>query len=83
MGSSSQWIATIGASLICFVAGFYYAQATSSRKTRWNTEIRPDAAKVSDTLSIQDAVNSGRMSPEGYVSICRCWKSANWPYCDG
>nr|QIA61852.1 CDGSH iron-sulfur domain-containing protein 2A-like protein [Halichondria panicea] len=40
-----------------------------------NKKIRKDEPKVADTFDIEDLGDK--------VSLCRCWKSAKFPYCDG
>lgn len=42
---------------------------------RVNNKIRMDEAKVVDLLDIEDISEK--------AAFCRCWKSKNWPYCDG
>ncbi|XP_035794960.1 CDGSH iron-sulfur domain-containing protein 2 homolog [Anopheles albimanus] len=40
-----------------------------------NNKIRLTEAKVVDMIDIEDIAEK--------AAFCRCWKSANWPYCDG
>ncbi|XP_064388110.1 CDGSH iron-sulfur domain-containing protein 2-like [Halichondria panicea] len=40
-----------------------------------NKKIRKDEPKVADKFDIEDLGDK--------VSLCRCWKSAKFPYCDG
>uniref|UniRef100_A0A1B0GLK5 CDGSH iron-sulfur domain-containing protein 2 homologue n=1 Tax=Lutzomyia longipalpis TaxID=7200 RepID=A0A1B0GLK5_LUTLO len=40
-----------------------------------NQKIRKHEAKVVDTIDIEDIAEK--------AAFCRCWKSNNWPYCDG
>ncbi|EDS36231.1 zinc finger CDGSH domain-containing protein 1 [Culex quinquefasciatus] len=40
-----------------------------------NRTIRPAEAKVVDMIDIEDIGEK--------AAFCRCWKSKNWPYCDG
>ncbi|CAH2071657.1 unnamed protein product, partial [Iphiclides podalirius] len=36
---------------------------------------RKDINKVVDFIDIEDITEK--------ASLCRCWRSKNWPYCDG
>ena len=51
------------------------------KKSRINSQIKLDSAKVVDTVpcEIEDLVQC----KDGKVVMCRCWKSKNFPYCDG
>ncbi|KAL0111344.1 hypothetical protein PUN28_012912 [Cardiocondyla obscurior] len=40
-----------------------------------NLKIKKDIAKVVDTVDIEDISEK--------AVFCRCWRSENWPYCDG
>ncbi|XP_012224380.1 CDGSH iron-sulfur domain-containing protein 2 homolog [Linepithema humile] len=42
---------------------------------RVNLKVRKDVAKVVDTVDIEDISEK--------AVFCRCWRSENWPYCDG
>ncbi|KAG5673985.1 hypothetical protein PVAND_003981 [Polypedilum vanderplanki] len=42
---------------------------------RVNNKIRLNEAKVVDMVDIEDISEK--------AAFCRCWKSKNWPYCDG
>ncbi|KAL6446684.1 hypothetical protein ACFW04_001266 [Cataglyphis niger] len=42
---------------------------------RVNVKIKKDVAKVVDSVDIEDISEK--------AVFCRCWKSDNWPYCDG
>ncbi|XP_037912450.1 CDGSH iron-sulfur domain-containing protein 2 homolog [Hermetia illucens] len=42
---------------------------------RCNKKIRLDEAKVVDMVDVEDIAEK--------AAFCRCWKSKNWPYCDG
>lgn len=44
---------------------------------RCNNSIELDNAKVVNSVKIS------KISEEGTKWYCRCWKSKNWPYCDG
>ena len=49
-------------------------RAFSLSTSRINTQIDVDSPKVVHTISV---------SPGEKVAICRCWKSAKFPLCDG
>ncbi|KAJ3616055.1 hypothetical protein MTP99_005549 [Tenebrio molitor] len=42
---------------------------------RVNTKILMDNPKVVDMIDIEDISEK--------AALCRCWKTKNWPYCDG
>ncbi|XP_055639459.1 CDGSH iron-sulfur domain-containing protein 2 homolog [Toxorhynchites rutilus septentrionalis] len=42
---------------------------------KFNRKIRMSEAKVVDMIDIEDIAEK--------AAFCRCWKSNNWPYCDG
>ncbi|XP_011644204.1 CDGSH iron-sulfur domain-containing protein 2 homolog [Pogonomyrmex barbatus] len=42
---------------------------------RVNLKIKKDIPKVVDTVDIEDISEK--------AVFCRCWRSENWPYCDG
>ncbi|KAI6211125.1 ZnF-CDGSH domain-containing protein [Aphelenchoides besseyi] len=55
--------------------GYYIGQRFSPRSSRVNNWIQLDKDKVVDSQDIED-VGEKR-------AYCRCWKSKNFPYCDG
>jgi len=42
---------------------------------RVNNKIRLNEAKVVDMIDVEDIAEK--------AAFCRCWKTKNWPYCDG
>ena len=46
-------------------------------KNKVNNLIKLDNPKVVDVYKMSD------MQGQGNKFFCRCWKSKNWPYCDG
>lgn len=42
---------------------------------RCNQSVRKHEAKVVDMVNIEDIADK--------AAFCRCWKTKNWPYCDG
>ncbi|XP_015606517.1 CDGSH iron-sulfur domain-containing protein 2 homolog [Cephus cinctus] len=40
-----------------------------------NSKIQKHSNKVVDTIDVEDITEK--------AVFCRCWKSENWPYCDG
>lgn len=42
---------------------------------RVNLSVKKDVNKVVDTIDIEDITEK--------AVFCRCWRSKNWPYCDG
>jgi len=45
------------------------------KQYRVNRSVRLSEAKVADFVDIEDIAEK--------AAFCRCWKSKNWPYCDG
>ncbi|KAF7995378.1 hypothetical protein HCN44_006485 [Aphidius gifuensis] len=50
-------------------------EATKSIKVVVNRKIKKDLPKVVDFIDVEDLTEK--------AVFCRCWKSKNWPYCDG
>ncbi|KAK2726016.1 CDGSH iron-sulfur domain-containing protein 2 homolog [Artemia franciscana] len=46
-----------------------------NRKPPVNPEIKKDAQKVVDSFTAEEF--------KAKTAFCRCWRSANFPYCDG
>jgi CDGSH-type Zn-finger protein len=57
------------------VIGYFIGTKLTQRKARCNHLVKLDSDKVVDTIDIED-VGEKKV-------LCRCWKSANFPYCDG
>uniref|UniRef100_A0A0N5BEV6 ZnF_CDGSH domain-containing protein n=1 Tax=Strongyloides papillosus TaxID=174720 RepID=A0A0N5BEV6_STREA len=53
----------------------YYLGQRASGKNRCNKKYKLDQAKVVDIIDVEDIGEK--------VSLCRCWKSEKFPYCDG
>eukprot|EP01064_Diplonema_japonicum_P033144 TRINITY_DN6468_c1_g1_i1.p1 TRINITY_DN6468_c1_g1~~TRINITY_DN6468_c1_g1_i1.p1 ORF type:complete len:135 (+),score=43.41 TRINITY_DN6468_c1_g1_i1:52-456(+) len=47
---------------------------------RINNKIQLDKDKVADTIPIPEAMAT---AGKDQLVMCRCWKSKNFPYCDG
>lgn len=45
------------------------------KSNRVNNLVRLNEDKVVDMIDIEDIADK--------AAFCRCWKSKNWPYCDG
>ncbi|KAH8278769.1 hypothetical protein KR018_009215 [Drosophila ironensis] len=82
--SLKDWLALIPPTVV--VAGIGYtsylafcpaAQTRCSAKKsgRCNNKIRLNEPKVVDPVDVEDIAEK--------AAFCRCWKSKNWPYCDG
>lgn len=50
-------------------------EARPKPKNHVNNKIKKSEAKVVDAVDIEDIADK--------AVFCRCWKSNNWPYCDG
>jgi CDGSH-type Zn-finger protein len=46
-----------------------------------NFLIKKNEKKVTDVVDIEDLMN--QLQPGKKISFCRCWRSKEWPYCDG
>ena len=79
-GDLSLHIATHILTLIISVALF--SVLSSSKKSKINTNIRMNEPKVVDKATIKDLEKAMKANGDKPLSICRCWKSKNWPYCD-
>ncbi|CAO1428061.1 unnamed protein product [Diamesa tonsa] len=53
----------------------YCPEARPKVSRRQNTTIRLGEAKVVDMIDVEDIGEK--------AAFCRCWKTKNWPYCDG
>ncbi|XP_033162183.1 CDGSH iron-sulfur domain-containing protein 2 homolog [Drosophila mauritiana] len=82
--SFKDWLALIPPTVV--VAGIGYtaylaycpaARASCSAKIsgRCNNHIRKNEPKVVDMIDVEDIAEK--------AAFCRCWKTKNWPYCDG
>ncbi|XP_018322497.1 CDGSH iron-sulfur domain-containing protein 2 homolog [Agrilus planipennis] len=74
-----DWLALIPPT--AFVAGLSYmgyrafCPEAVKHRTRVNHIIHRSNPKVVDTVDVEDITDK--------AVFCRCWKSKNWPYCDG
>ncbi|KAH8346573.1 hypothetical protein KR084_005201 [Drosophila pseudotakahashii] len=82
--SFKDWLSLIPPTVV--VAGIGYtgylafcpaARANCSGKNSGlcNTQIKKSEAKVVDMIDVEDIADK--------AAFCRCWKTKNWPYCDG
>ncbi|KAH0951870.1 hypothetical protein HN011_001276 [Eciton burchellii] len=53
----------------------FYPYFVPASPVHINNKIRKDVNKVVDTVEIEDLSQD--------LAFCRCWRSNNWPYCDG
>ncbi|XP_012284006.1 CDGSH iron-sulfur domain-containing protein 2 homolog [Orussus abietinus] len=75
-----DWISLVPPTAL--VAGIGYMSYRSfcplgrpAPSTKINPKIKKDVNKVVDTLDVENITEK--------VAFCRCWRSENWPYCDG
>ncbi|VVD03500.1 CDGSH iron-sulfur domain-containing protein 2 homolog [Leptidea sinapis] len=75
--SFRDWLALLPPTIA--IGGISYVGYQTVKKVkeagRVNSCIRKDINKVVDFIDIEDITEK--------ASLCRCWKSKNWPYCDG
>nr|CAG4635860.1 EOG090X0JRY [Artemia franciscana] len=57
------------------ISAFYYISFCLFTKPPVNPEIKKDAQKVVDSFTAEEF--------KAKTAFCRCWRSANFPYCDG
>nr|CAI5832828.1 unnamed protein product [Callosobruchus analis] len=50
-------------------------QQGCGRSSKVNLKVLKSNAKVVDTIDVEDISEK--------AVLCRCWRSKNWPYCDG
>ncbi|CAJ0955623.1 unnamed protein product, partial [Mesorhabditis belari] len=60
--------------------GYFIGTTISRRFPRLNYEIKLECDKVVDAIDVKDIE---RKKNGQLRTFCRCWKSKNWPYCDG
>ncbi|XP_014103497.1 CDGSH iron-sulfur domain-containing protein 2 homolog [Bactrocera oleae] len=80
--SFKDWLALIPPTAVVAGLGYvsYLAFCPAARKGcsgsgRCNQSIRKSEAKVVDMIDIENIAEK--------AAFCRCWKTKNWPYCDG
>eukprot|EP00956_Cyclotella_meneghiniana_P042419 scaffold248454_cov85-Cyclotella_meneghiniana.AAC.2 len=56
---------------------------TASSSKQINPSIQKNEPKVATICPLQDIEDSVSKSDKGVVAYCRCWRSENFPYCDG
>ncbi|KAL3994340.1 putative methyltransferase family protein [Acanthocheilonema viteae] len=70
-----DWLLGIGALIGSALFGYYVGVLLSKKKARVNNKIKLSTDKVAETVDLEDIGEQ--------EVFCRCWKSNNWPYCDG
>ncbi|XP_026472642.1 CDGSH iron-sulfur domain-containing protein 2 homolog [Ctenocephalides felis] len=75
-----DWISLVPPTAVCAGIGYmaYRAFCPHGRPhvtVHINKTINKDNPKVVDTIAIEDIAEK--------AVLCRCWKTKNWPYCDG
>ncbi|VDP09347.1 unnamed protein product [Soboliphyme baturini] len=75
--SSYRCVAKIPAFILGIVIGFWFCKKfyLKSRDSIVNRDINKSAKKIVDSVDTNDI--------EDQKSFCRCWRSKNFPYCDG
>ena len=56
---------------------------SSSKQIQINPSIQKNEPKVATICPLQDIEDTVSKSDKGVVAYCRCWRSKNFPYCDG
>ncbi|ENN79983.1 CDGSH iron-sulfur domain-containing protein 2 homolog [Dendroctonus ponderosae] len=75
-----DWLSLVPPTALAAGVGYtiYLAYCPKARKCgsgRCNNAIQLTNPKVVDTIDVEDITDK--------AVFCRCWKSKNWPYCDG
>ncbi|XP_046479453.1 CDGSH iron-sulfur domain-containing protein 2 homolog [Neodiprion pinetum] len=75
-----DWLSLIPPTALMAGIGFMSYRAfcphgRPSPSSHINPKIKKDSAKVVDSIDVEDITEKAVM--------CRCWRSENWPYCDG
>ncbi|XP_068631249.1 CDGSH iron-sulfur domain-containing protein 2 homolog [Battus philenor] len=74
-----DWLALLPPTIAVGGISYYSYQTYKKAKEAGNGQINPcirkDINKVVDFIDIEDITEK--------ASLCRCWRSKNWPYCDG
>ena len=79
-GDLSLHIATHILTFVISVVLFSFV--SSGKKSKINSNIRMNEPKVVDKATIKELEKALKANDNKPLSICRCWKSKNWPYCD-
>ena len=67
---------------IGFVVAFMFLPGASGNQPI-NASIQKDSPKVATMCTLQDIEDLVDASDKGVKAYCRCWKSKDFPYCDG
>ncbi|XP_063376893.1 CDGSH iron-sulfur domain-containing protein 2 homolog [Cydia fagiglandana] len=74
-----DWAALIPPTLVIGGISYYSYQTIKKAQAGGNGHVnhcvRKDIDKVVDFIDIEDITEK--------AVLCRCWKTKNWPYCDG
>ncbi|XP_017482550.1 PREDICTED: CDGSH iron-sulfur domain-containing protein 2 homolog [Rhagoletis zephyria] len=80
--SFKDWLALVpptaaiaGLGYMSYLAFCPVARKDCAGAARCNQSIRKSEAKVVDMIDIENIAEK--------AAFCRCWKTKNWPYCDG
>ncbi|VIO92981.1 Uncharacterized hematopoietic stem/progenitor cells protein MDS029, putative [Brugia malayi] len=73
--TARNWLIGIGTLIGSALFGYYVGVHLSKKKARLNSKIKLFTDKVAETVDLED-IGEKKV-------FCRCWKSNNWPYCDG
>ncbi|XP_030758233.1 CDGSH iron-sulfur domain-containing protein 2 homolog [Sitophilus oryzae] len=75
-----DWLALVPPTALAAGVGYtvyraYCPKARVACSGRTNKIVQLSNPKVVDTIDVEDISEK--------AAFCRCWKSKNWPYCDG
>ncbi|XP_050296348.1 CDGSH iron-sulfur domain-containing protein 2 homolog [Anthonomus grandis grandis] len=75
-----DWLALVPPTALAAGVGYtlyraYCPKSQCKRSGRVNNVVQLSNPKVVDSIDVEDISEK--------AAFCRCWKSKNWPYCDG
>lgn len=74
----NDWARVVPLMLVSAAAGYYVSRKLCAKDVCWvNKNIEKDKAKIVHTVDVED------IEPGKAKYYCRCWKSNDFPYCDG
>lgn len=64
--------ALVGVGYVSYLA---FCPVSQRCRQQCNKSVRKNEAKVVDMVDVEDIAEK--------AAFCRCWRTKNWPYCDG
>ncbi|KAE8912405.1 hypothetical protein PF005_g14351 [Phytophthora fragariae] len=77
-----EWLYLAPLLITIFVLGLsLFAGKSSAKPGRVNRKVQLEKEKVVDFVSVPDVEDM--IKEKGKCTVCRCWKSKKFPFCDG